>query len=94
MAYNIQPHYIFERSFAKLPKGDKQRIAGTLERLADNPELIGAPMGNLPPDLRGLHKIRIGDWRIFFWVDHTKREISPYDIDTRDKAYKNLYRRK
>ena len=50
-------------------------------------------MGNLPLDLRGLHKIGVGDWRLFFWADHEKKEVVPYDVDKRDKAYKHLYRR-
>ncbi|KKS39014.1 MAG: hypothetical protein A3G49_02915 [Candidatus Sungbacteria bacterium RIFCSPLOWO2_12_FULL_41_11] len=93
MAYSIRHHFAFERPFSKLTQGDKARVAEKLDQLALNPETIGAPMGNLPPDLRGLHKIRIGDWRLFFWVDYKKEEIVLYDIDRRDKAYKNLYRR-
>ena len=92
MAYSIRLHYNFCRLFSKLAKNEKERIAEKLDQLAQNPETIGAPMGNLPLDLRGLHKIRIGDRRLFFWVDHEKKEIVPYDIDKRDKAYKHLYR--
>ena len=93
MAYNIRPHASFGRPFSKLTNEDKERAVEKLEHIAANPNLIGAPMGNLPSDLRGLHKIRIGDWRLFFWVDREKEEITPYDIDKRDKAYKHLYRK-
>ncbi|MDP3772067.1 MAG: hypothetical protein Q8Q94_01670 [bacterium] len=62
----------------------------TLEHLATHPETIGASMKNLPHDLRGLHKVRISDWRVFYWVDHQKKKVVPYDIAWRDKAYKNL----
>lgn len=91
MAYNIRPLALFERSFSKISGGDQKRIVEKLEHLAAHPEIIGAAMKNLPPDLRGLHKVRVGGWRIFFWADHQKQEIVPYDIDWRDKAYKHLF---
>ncbi|OGZ97715.1 MAG: hypothetical protein A3J10_00780 [Candidatus Sungbacteria bacterium RIFCSPLOWO2_02_FULL_54_10] len=93
MAYSIRPLVSFEKVFARLPRNDQRRIAEKIEYRAAHPEIIGSPMTNLPPDLRGLHKMRAGDWRIFFWVDSSKRELTLYDIDRRDKAYKNLLRR-
>lgn len=93
MAYSIRPLASFEKIFAKLPHNDQRRIAEKIDHLAAHPEAIGSPMTNLPPDLRGLHKVRAGDWRIFFWVDARKGELTLYDIDRRDKAYKNLLKR-
>lgn len=93
MAYSIRPLASFEKVFAKLARGDQRRIVEKIEYLAAHPEIIGSPMAHLPPDLRGLHKIRAGDWRIFFWVDNRKEEITLYDIDWRDKAYRNLLKR-
>lgn len=93
MAYIIRHHKEFERPFSNLTQSDKERVVEKLEYLAQNPETIGGPMSNLPPHLRGLHKVRIRDRRLFFWVDHEKKEIVPYDIDRRDKAYKYLYRK-
>lgn len=77
-------------------KFDKQiarRILEKVQMLAENPEFIKGPMGNLPKDLAGLHKIRIGDLRVFFLVDHGKQEIALYYIDRRDYAYKKLFRK-
>ena len=92
MVYSIRPHRAFERPFAKLSRELQQRIVEKLEFLARHPETIGVPMGNLPPDLRGLHKIRVGGWRLFFWVEHAKREIVPYNIERRDKAYQKFWK--
>lgn len=92
MVYSIRPLISFERMFARLPSNDRKRIAEKIEYLAAHPEIIGSPMTNLPPDLRGLHKMRVGDWRIFFWVDTRKKELTLYDVDRRDRAYKNLMR--
>ena len=90
MDYNIRSLASFERSFFRISHNDKKRITEKLDHLALHPETIGASMKNLPRDLRGLHKIRVGDWRIFFWADHQKREIILYDLEWRDKAYKRL----
>ncbi|MEK7099183.1 MAG: hypothetical protein AAB916_01550 [Patescibacteria group bacterium] len=93
MAYEVKPLVSFERAFARLPKSDQQRIAEKIDFLATHPETIGSPMAHLPSALRGLHKIRAGDWRIFFWVDTRRQEITLYDVDRRDKAYKSIMRR-
>ena len=90
MIYDIRPLPSFERPFSKLAGNIQRRIAEKLEFLAQHPEVIVSPMKNLPNDLRGLHKIRVGPWRIFFWVDRGKREITPYDVGNRDKVYKLL----
>ena len=90
MAYDIRPHSSFERPFSRLAHNVQKRIVEKLELLAGHPEIIGSPMKNLPADLRGLHKIRVGQWRVFFWVDHGKHEITPYNVDNRDKVYKLL----
>ena len=93
MAYSILPLASFERIFAKLDSNIQKRAAEKIDQLAAHPETIGAPMKNLPPDLRGLHKVRVGHWRIFFWVDTRKEELVLYDINRRDKAYRSLYQR-
>lgn len=92
MAYSIRALASFEKSFAKATRDDQRRITDKIEHLAVHPELLGSPMANLPPNLRGLHKLRAGDWRIFFWADSRKREIVLYDLDWRDKAYRGLFR--
>lgn len=92
MAYSIRPLASFEKSFAKLPRGDQRRVADKIEQCAAHPEAIGSPMANLPPNLQGLHKVRAGGWRIFFWLDTRKQEITLYDIDWRDKAYRHLFK--
>lgn len=48
----------------------------------------------MPKDLAGLHKVRVGDWRVFFWVDHKNKDLVLYDIDKRDYVYKKLFKRK
>lgn len=94
MGYSVRPLPSFERSLDTLDKQIARRILGKIDRLAENSELVKGPMGNMPKDLAGLHKVRVGDWRVFFWVDHEKKELVLYDIDKRDHVYKNLFKGK
>lgn len=90
MAYKIRPHHAFERPFSRLSRKLKERVIDKLEFLAAHPETIGPPMSYLPADLRGLRKVRVGDWRVFYWIDHAQQNIVPYDVSRRDTAYKKL----
>ncbi len=94
MAYSLRPLPTFEKSLSKFDDNIAQRVIEKLDRLAENPALIPRPMGGLPKDLAGLHKTRVGDWRVFFWVDHDKKEIILYFVEHRDEIYKWLYKRK
>ncbi len=93
MAYSIRPLVSFEQSLDKLDQQIARRVIEKLEMLAENPESIGSPMANLPKDLAGLHKVRAGGWRVFFWVDRRKKELVPYLVDRRDIIYKKLFRK-
>lgn len=93
MAYNLRPLPTFDKSLDKLDNNISRRVIEKLDRLAENPALIPRPMGGLPKDLIGLHKTRVGDWRVFFWVNHEKKEIVLYFVEHRDEIYKRLYKK-
>ena len=94
MAYSLRPLQTFENSLIRLDANIARRVIKKLEMLAENANLIPGPMGGLPKDLAGLHKIRVGDWRVFFWVNHEKKELVLYFVEHRDGLYKWLYRKK
>lgn len=94
MAYRVNPLLSFETGLAHLDKQVAKRVLEKVDDIVANPQKIGSPMGNLPKELAGLHKLRIGDWRVFFWVNHEKKELTLYFVGNRDDAYKILYRRK
>ncbi len=52
--------------------------------------IIHHQLTSLPDDLKGLCKIRVGDWRILYWVSHERRKIWIFRIQHRSKVYKNL----
>ncbi len=77
----------FERDFKRLDPPIRQRILDRLYWLADHPDQIGAPMKHLPADLKGLHKLRVGDHRVLFWVNHNEQTITLYGVDHRRSVY-------
>jgi mRNA-degrading endonuclease RelE of RelBE toxin-antitoxin system len=58
-----------EESFKNLDKTIQCRIAGKIDWLAENADtMIHHHLSSLPEDLRGLCRIRMGDYRILYWT--------------------------
>ena len=47
-------------------------------------------MKYLPSDLKGLHKLRVGDHRVLFWTDHRTQTITLYGVEHRRSVYGHL----
>ena len=82
-----------EESFKKLDKPVQKRIAQKIDWLADNADkVIHHPLTSLPDDLRGLCRMRFGDYRIIYWVYAETNHITIYDIEHRGKDYRSIKR--
>lgn len=82
-----------EKSFKKLDKPVQQRIAEKMDWLATNGDIIiHHPLISLPDDLKGLCRIRVGDYRIIYWVYSDSKEIKIYEIEHRSKDYRSVKR--
>ena len=80
-----------EKSFKKLDKPVQQRIAEKIDWLASNSDkIIHHPLVSLPDDLKGLCRIRVGDYRIIYWIYSADRQIKIYEIDHRSKDYRSV----
>ena len=44
----------------------------------------------MPDDLSGLCKLRIGDYRILYWVYHEKKLIRIYRVQHRSEVYRDF----
>jgi mRNA interferase RelE/StbE len=44
----------------------------------------------MPDDLAGLCKLRIGDWRILYWIYHADKIVRIYRIQHRSEIYRGL----
>jgi len=67
--------YRFEvvADLAKLDKAMAQRIFDKTKWLASNVENLRHE--SLAPDLPGLSKYSVGDWRIFYSIDHSEKVV-------------------
>ena len=74
MPYRILSTPEFDEDFSKLSPDSVQRIRDKLRQLAENPQLLRFPLKGLPSSLKGLHKYRVGNYRVLLWPDHNKEE--------------------
>ncbi|MBI2913541.1 MAG: hypothetical protein HYY03_06435 [Chloroflexi bacterium] len=66
------------------------RVIERIEWLADHPEVLRFPLRHLPRDLRGLHKYRVGEYRVLLWVNHQDKVLTLYGAAHRGSIYREL----
>lgn len=64
--YHVVTTPSFERDFEKLDTSIARRVSNKIRQLATHPELLGQPLRNMPDDLAGLQKCRVGDYRLLY----------------------------
>lgn len=80
-----------EDSFKKLDKPVQKRIGEKIDWLAENADkIIHHPLKSMPEDLRGLCRIRVGDYRILYWVYNDSKHIKIYEIEHRSQDYRSV----
>ena len=78
-------------SFQKLDKYLQKRISQKIDWLAANADkIVHHPLLSLPDDLRGLCRIRAGDYRIIYWIYYKIKQIRIYEIEHRSRDYRSL----
>ena len=73
-------------SFSSLDKAVSQRILNKLKWLTKNIEAI-SPLP-LKWNYEGLFKLRIGDWRFIYDIDHDQKMITVHKAGHRREIYK------
>ena len=64
----------------------RRRVLGKLVWLQDNfDNIIPIPLG---AGWRGFFKLRVGDWRVVYKVDHDAHQVTVHVVDNRDGVYK------
>jgi mRNA interferase RelE/StbE len=83
-----------EDSFKRLDKNIQKRVAEKLDWLAENAEsVIHHPLKSMPDDLKGLCRMRVGDYRIIYWIYNHEKTIKIYEIEHRGQAYRFVRRK-
>ena len=79
-----------QKTLKKLDRAVASFVLKKIEWLSANPSAARYGLEHLPTDLRGLHKYRIGDYRVLFWIDHLQQAITLYRVRHRREIYKFL----
>lgn len=87
--YKIVYTTTFQKDLKKLDNSIAKRICDKLLELAKNPYNIKS-LKYPPKDLPNLCKLRVGDWRILFWLDNNNKSIILYTVEHRSRIYDNL----
>ena len=70
-----------------ISKSDKQKIRSAIEsKLSSNPIEFGKP---LQYSLKGLRRLRVGDYRVIFQIDQTNKVVLVIKIGHRREIYES-----
>ncbi len=87
MSYRVELTKQAEKSFATLMKAQPafgKRLARAIDRIAEDPD-IGTPLRG---QLKGLHKYRMGSYRIIYEIRRSRLVIVVIDIGHRREIYR------
>ena len=84
MGYSTRIKRSAARELARVPRRDRERIVHAIDRLGDNP-LAGSP---LKGDLRGLRRVRVGDYRVVYEVLDGELVVLVVLVAHRREAYR------
>ena len=80
-----------EYSTRKLDRETLSRVISKIDWLKENADIIiHHQLSSLPDDLKGLCRIRIGDYRIMYWIYKSEKLIKIYEIEHRSKGYHSI----
>ena len=70
-------------------------IGASIERkllwLAENADgMVHRRLVGMPEDLSGLCKLRVGDYRILYWIYHDRERVRIYRVGHRSEIYRQL----
>ncbi len=91
MAYQVE---VSRRAVVQLETLDPA-IGSSVERkiawLAENAHVVvHRRLVGMPEDLAGLCKLRIGDYRILYWIYHDRKLVRIYRVQHRSDVYREL----
>lgn len=90
-SYEVIITHKAEQDLHSLDSSVANRILNKLYWLGENAgQTIHHSLVSVPDDLKGLCRLRVGAWRILYWVYHEDRKITIYGVMHRSKVYKNL----
>ena len=84
MSFSIQIKESAAKELRRVARPDRARIVGAIDRLAETPHLGAALKG----DLRGLRRVRVGDYRVVYEVRDDELLVLVVRVAHRRDAYR------
>ena len=91
MAYRVVVLPSAEADLEALDPPTRRRVLRRVVWLGQNsPAIVHHRMSNLPDDLAGLCRLRVGQQRILYWVYPRRELLKIYRIQHRREVYRQL----
>ena len=91
MPYEIEVGAKADKRLAEMDSVVGASIERKIKWLGDNAtSIIHRRLIGMPQELTGLCKLRLGDYRILYWVEHEKKQIFIYRIEHRSQVYRDF----
>ena len=91
MAYRIVVLPSAETDLEKLDPDVRRRILRRVVWLGENAsQVVHHQLANMPEDLAGLCRLRVGNYRILYWLLRQQEALKVYRIQHRSEVYRHL----
>lgn len=91
MPYRVEIGSKADAQLAGLDSVVGAKIERKILWLAENATVVvHRRLAGMPDDLAGLCKLRVGDWRILYWVYHPDALLRIYRIQHRSEVYRDF----
>ena len=91
MAYRVEIGSQADTQLAALDSAIGASVERKIVWLAENAATaVHRRLVGMPDDLAGLCKLRIGDYRILYWVYHPQGVVRIYRVQHRSEVYRQL----
>jgi mRNA interferase RelE/StbE len=91
MSYQVEIGSKADAQLAGLDAAIGAGVECKIQWLAENAAgMVHRRLVGMPDDLAGLCKLRIGDYRILYWIYPAKRIVRIYRIQHRSEVYRHL----
>lgn len=91
MAYRVVVLPSAESDLEQLDPEVRRRILRRIVWLGENAsQIVHHSLVNMPNDLLGLCRLRVGDYRILYLPDHGQQFLKVYRIQHRSEVYRHL----
>ena len=91
MPYQVEVSGKADAQLADLDSAIGASVERKIQWLAENAAgMVHRRLVGMPDDLAGLCKLRVGDYRILYWVYPSKKLVRIYRVQHRSEVYRQL----